>query len=148
MALRKNKALVRRFYEEVWDKGNVEFAERVFREDYVRHDLRPTTAAPGPAGQARIAADFRGAFPDLRFAVDLVFGEDDLVVARWTATGTHTGSWGQVQPTGKVATFSGVNIFRFKKGKVAELWNHRDDLGLMEQVSARIYAGAVEGGDA
>jgi hypothetical protein len=45
------------------------------------------------------------------------------------------------------ATFSGVNIFRLEKGKVAELWNHRDDLGLMQQVSAHIYAGAVEPGD-
>ena len=40
------------------------------------------------------------------------------------------------------ATFSGVNIFRFENGKVAEIWNHRDDLGLMEQVGAMIYAGA------
>ena len=147
VGLKKNKVLVRRFYKEVWDNGNVEFAERVFREDYVRHDLRPTTAASGAAGQARIAADFRRAFPDLRFAVDLVVGEDDLVVARWTASGTNTGLWGEVEPTGTRATFSGVNIFRFKKGKVAEVWNHRDDLGLMEQVGTHIHGGAVKGGD-
>jgi hypothetical protein len=40
-----------------------------------------------------------------------------------------------------------VNIFRFKKGKVAEIWNHRDDFGLMQQVSAHIYASAIESGD-
>ena len=45
------------------------------------------------------------------------------------------------------ATFSGVNIFRFKKGKVAEVWNHRDDFGLMEQVGTRIHGGAIEGGE-
>ena len=68
------------------------------------------------------------------------------MVARWTASGTNTGLWGEVEPTGKRATFSGVNIFRFKKGKVAEVWNHRDDLGLMEQVGTHIHGGAVEGG--
>jgi predicted ester cyclase len=102
---------------EVWEKGNVSVAHEVFDGDYVRHDLLPSQALPGPAGQAKIAEDFRRAFPDLRFEVDLVLGEDDLVAARWTATGTHTGPWGSLEPTGKRATFSGVNIFRFADGK-------------------------------
>jgi predicted SnoaL-like aldol condensation-catalyzing enzyme len=86
---------VRRFYEEVWARGNVEFAQEVFAEDYLRHDLRPTAAAPGPQGQQQIAA-----------------------------------------------AFSGVNIFRIRDGKVAEIWNHRDDLGLAQQLGAPVYAGA------
>src|SRR5829696_4848337 len=85
-----NKRLVVRFYEEVWARGNVEFAEEVFADDYVRHDLRQTQAAPGAAGQARIAESFREAFPDLQWRVDLVLAEHDLVAARWTASGTHT----------------------------------------------------------
>ena len=138
-----NKDVVKRFYEEVWARGNVGFAEEVFADDYVRHDLRPTRAAPGAAGQARIAEDFRHAFPDLQWRVDLVFGERDLVAARWTASGTHTGNWGDLPPTGKRAEFSGVNIFRFgDDGRVAEIWNHRDDLGLMEQLGAPVFAGA------
>ncbi len=121
-----NKQLVMRFYEEVWAGGNIGFAAEVFADDYVRHDLRPTQAAPGAAGQARIAEQFRGAFPDLRWV--------------------RTGRWGGLAPTGKAAEFSGVNIFRFgDDGKVTEIWNHRDDLGLMEQLRAAVYAGA--GGD-
>ena len=144
MGVAENKALVRRFYEEVWDRGNVEFARDVFADDYVRHDLRPTHALPGAAGMAKIAADFRRAFPDARWRVDLVLGEDDFVAARWTATGTFTGQWGDVEPTGKAATFSGVNIYRFNQGgKVAEIWNHRDDLGFMEQVGVSVWAGAA-----
>jgi predicted SnoaL-like aldol condensation-catalyzing enzyme len=87
MGAKENKAMVLRFYEHVWDKGDVEVAHEVFHDDYQRHDLRPTNALPGAAGMARIAAEFRRAFPDLRFTTDLVFGEDDLVAARWTATG-------------------------------------------------------------
>lgn len=138
-----NRQLVERFYAEVWAGGNLAFVEDVFADDYVRHDLRPTPAPPGPAGQAMVAERFRQAFPDVDWQVDLVIAERDLVVARWTAAGTNTGAWGDVPPTGRQATFSGVNIFRFgDDGKVAELWNHRDDLGLMEQLGVGVFAGA------
>jgi predicted ester cyclase len=96
MSLEGNKALVRRFYEEVWNRSNVDVANEVFADGYVRHDLRPSEAKPGGAGQVRIAADFRRAFPDLAFRVDLMVAEGDLVAARWTAEGTHSGPWGRL----------------------------------------------------
>ncbi|HET7367005.1 MAG TPA: ester cyclase [Gaiella sp.] len=137
-----NKQLVRRFYEEVWSKGNLDVADEVFASDYVRHDLRPSNPAPGPEGQKQIASAFRAAFPDLRFDVEFVFAEGDYVAGRWTATGTHTGVWGDVEPTGRLVTFSAVNVFRFDEGRVAEIWNHRDDLGLQEQLGVSVHAGA------
>lgn len=137
----ENKTLVGLFYEEVWNAGNVGFADEVFADDYVRHDLRATDAVPGPEGQKQIAAAFRSAFPDLSFTVDLLFGEGDYVAARWTASGTNTGPWGGQEPTGKAMTFSGVNLFRLRAGKVVEIWNHRDDLGLMQQMGAPVFAG-------
>jgi predicted ester cyclase len=74
-----------------------------------------------------------------------VIGEDEWVVGRWTATGTHLGRWGAVEPTGKQVTFSAVNVCRFENGKVAEIWNHRDDMGLGEQIGSTIHAGAAPG---
>jgi steroid delta-isomerase-like uncharacterized protein len=142
MSVEANKELIRRFYDQVWNKGNVEFAYQVFADDYVRHDLRPGTPPNGPAGQAEVARDFRAAFPDVSMKLDLIFGEGDLVVARWTSRGTNTGQWGNVPPTGKFAEYSGVNIFRIVNGKVVEIWNHRDDLGFMQQLGAPIYAGS------
>ena len=138
----ENKALVRRFYEEAWGQGELAVIDDIFADDYVRHDFRLTPALPGPEGQKRIAADFRAAFPDLRFEVEILIAEDEFVAARWTAVGTHGGRWGSVEPTGRTARLSGVNLFRFEKGKVVELWNHRDDLGLMEQLGTPVYAGA------
>ena len=136
-------ALVRRFYEEVWNRGNLVVAEEVFADDYVRHDLRPGEAAPGAQGQMEIAAAFRRAFPDLDWTVDFVFGDGEYVAGRWTATGTHEGEWGGVAPTGRSVRFSGANLFRFGgDGKVVEIWNHRDDLGLMQQLGSEVYAGA------
>jgi steroid delta-isomerase-like uncharacterized protein len=144
MSVEENKALVRRFYAEVWERGHLEVAHEVFAEDYVRHELRPGEALRGPAGQAKIAEDFRRAFPDLRFEVELVLGDSDLVAARWTAQGTHTGPWGTIEPSGRPMRFSGVNIFRFADRKVVEIWNHRDDLGLMTQLGVPVFAGSAE----
>src|SRR5712692_6841648 len=127
MSTDQNKALIRRFYDEVWNKGNLEVADEVFAEDYVRHDLRPSSALPGPAGQKKVAADFRGAFPDLNMSVELMLADGDLVAARWTTEGINTGAWGDVPPTGKHVRFSGVNIFRLAGGKVVEIWNHSDE---------------------
>ena len=115
----------------------------MFAHDYVRHDLRATNAAPGPEGQKQIARAFRTAFSDLRFEVEIVIAEVDYVAARWTARGTHTGSWGAVEATGRPMTLFGVNIFRFEHGRVAEIWNHRDDLGLHEQLGVAVFAGVA-----
>jgi steroid delta-isomerase-like uncharacterized protein len=143
MDAQRNKALVRRFYEEVWNNGNLDVADEVFAADYVRHDWRPTSAAPGPEGQKQIASAFRAAFPDLQFAVEIVIAEGAYVAARWSARGTHAGPWGDVEPTGRPVTYSGVNIFRFdEQERVAEIWNHRDDLGVQEQLGRAVFAGA------
>jgi steroid delta-isomerase-like uncharacterized protein len=139
-----NKALVRRFYEEVWARGNLDVADGVFAEGYERHDFRAGDAAPGPEGQKQITAAFREAFPDLTWDVDFILADGDFVAGRWTATGTHLGAWAGVEPTGRSMEFSGINVFRFSGGKVVEIWNHRDDLGLMQQLEAPVYAGAPE----
>jgi steroid delta-isomerase-like uncharacterized protein len=139
-----NKALVRRFYEEVWAKGNLDVADELFADDYVRHDLRAGDPTPGPEGQKEIAATFRTAFPDLTWEIDFLLADGDLVAGRWTATGTHLGPWAGVEPTGRPMRFSGINVFRFSGGRVVEIWNHRDDLGLMQQLDAPVYAGAAE----
>ena len=141
----ENKALVRRFYEEVWNKGNLDAAYEIFAHDYVRHDLRPSDAPPGPEGQKLIAGMFRTAFPDVHLNVQFMVAEADTVVARWTMEGTHQGAWADIPPTGKRMSFAGINIFRLSEGKVVEIWNHRDDLGLMEQLGAPVYAGYSSG---
>jgi steroid delta-isomerase-like uncharacterized protein len=138
-----NKALVARFYEEVWAKGNLDVANELFAEDYERHDFRPGNPR-GPEGQKEIARTFRAAFPDLSFEIDFLIADGDFVAGRWTASGTHLGAWAGVEPTGQPMRFSAINVFRFSDGKVVELWNHRDDLGLMEQLGARVHAGAPE----
>ncbi len=137
-----NIELIRHFSDEVWNTGNAAFAFQVFAENYVRHDLRPGNPNAGAAGRKQVADDFRAAFPDLKHETELLIGENDFVVARWTMRGTNTGPWGSVPPTNRAVVFSGVNIFRLENGRVVEIWNHRDDLGMREQLDAPVYAGS------
>jgi steroid delta-isomerase-like uncharacterized protein len=138
------KQVVRCFYEELWNRGNLDAADKVVADDYIRHDLRPGDAPPGPAGQKAVAEKFRSAFPDVHLEVEAIVADGDLVVARWTMTGTHSGAWGDIAPTGRQIRVSGVNFFRIVEGKIAEIWNLRDDLGLREQLGVPVYAGYPE----
>jgi predicted ester cyclase len=63
---------------------------------------------------------------------------------RWTATGPPLGQCAGVEATGRPMRFSGINVFRFSDGKVVEIWNHRDALGLMQQLGAPVCVGAAE----
>ncbi|MBA2463351.1 MAG: ester cyclase [Nocardioidaceae bacterium] len=141
MSTNANKALIRRFYDEVWNQGNLAVADEVFAADYVRHDHRPGAVPPGPEGQKRIAETFRSAFPDGRMSIELMVAEGSFVVAQWTIEGTHSGTWAAISATGARVRFGGVNIFRLTDGKVVEIWNHRDDLGLMQQLGAPSVSG-------
>ncbi len=71
-----------------------------------------------------------------------------MTATSWLPAGplmeTQTGPWGTIEPSGGPMRFSGVNIFRFADGKVAEIWNHRDDLGLMTQLGVPVFAGSTE----
>jgi hypothetical protein len=98
MTMQANKDLVLRFYEELWNRGNLAAAEELVAQDYVRHDLRPGAAPPGPAGQQAIAQRAAPPFRTFGWKSRQSF-EGDLVVARWTISGTHSGPWAEVSAT-------------------------------------------------
>ena len=127
-----NKAVVRRYFEEVWNRGNMAVIDETFAPDYVRHDAGGDQA--GLELQRRGTSAVRAAFPDLRMAIDLIAGEGDLVMARWTIRGTNTGPIFGHPPTGRPVVFSGVNIFRFQHHRCVEIWNHRDDAVMLAQL--------------
>ena len=129
----KNKALIGRFFEEVWNKGKYDVADEVFAEDYVRHDPRGGKPPGGPRGQKLIAQSFRKDCPDCAMMVEQLLADGEFVVARWKISGKH-------QPSGQKVEFVGVNIFRFTNGKVVEVWNHRDDLAFSLQTGRVMMA--------
>ncbi len=130
-----NKALVRRFYDEVVGQGKLELIDEFMASDFVEHEEFPGLAA-GRAGAKEFFAQFREAFPDLHFHVDDMIAEGDRVVARITMHGTNEGSFMGMAPTGKEVFVKVIDIVRFADGKIVEHWGVTDQAGMMEQLGA------------
>ncbi len=131
MSTEMNKALVGRFYHEVFNQKNLAAVDSLVARDIVDHGAFPGQA-PGAAGVKQTCAMLLAAFPDLRFTIEDQVAEGDRVVTRWTARGEFMGS----APTGKPTTTAGIGIDRITGGQLAESWLQWDGLGLLEQLGA------------
>jgi len=134
MSAEENKAISRRFIEEIWSKGNLPVVDEIIAANFVRHD--PADAAPvsGCEGIKQVVAMYRTAFPDLKFTVEEQIAEGDKVVTRWTSNATHQGELLGIPATGKKTSVTGIHIARLAGGKVVEEWNNWDTIGLMRQL--------------
>ncbi len=132
MSIEKNKAIVRKFFEEGPSKGNLAAAGDLLSPDFALHT--PLPSAPGPQGMKDIITACRAAFEHLDVTVEDMVAEGDKVAARFTARGIHKGSFMNLPPTGKPITMTGIEIFRIEDGKIAELWGEANLLGLMQQL--------------
>ncbi len=129
-----NKTLVRRYIEEVLNKGNAPLNDELIAPGFIGHD--PTGAdIHGPDGVKQRNAMYRNAFPDLQYTVEEVIAENDTIVWRWTAHGTHLGEILGIAPTRKQATTTGTVTCHIANGKLQEAWINWDALGLLQQLS-------------
>lgn len=131
-----NKAIVRRLFEEVWNKGNLQVADELFGPSYAHHDPSTPDVGRGPESERKRVTLYRNAFQDLRLTVEELFSEGETVVARWRCRGTHKGELNGIAPTGKQISINGISIVRFAGGKMVEDWVNWDALGLMRELDA------------
>lgn len=130
-----NIALTRRWFEEVWNQGRTETIYELFAADGRIHGVGgPGDTAHGPEGFRAIYDKLKGALPDIRFTLDEVIGERDLVAVRWTARATHAGDHLGVPATNKPVTFTGMGFGRFHDDKLVESWNNWDMLGMLQAI--------------
>jgi len=131
-----NKALMRRWFEEVWNKGRVEAIAEMFAADGVAHGLSddPAKRMKGPADFAPFHGIFRGAFPDIEVVVEDTIAEGDLVAARCSVRGKHTGDHLGVAASNAPVEFTGMVFTRIKDGKIVEAWNNFDFLAMNKQI--------------
>ena len=129
----EHKALVRRWFQEVWCEGRTATIDELLSAQAVIHGLGPQDLR-GPAGFKNFFSAYRNAFPDVSIKIDDLVAEGDRVVARWSGSGTHLGDGLGLPATGKKVQFRGVTIVRVEQGKLAEGWNEFDQLGLFQQL--------------
>ncbi|HUS11421.1 MAG TPA: ester cyclase [Pyrinomonadaceae bacterium] len=132
----ENKALVRRWFEEVWNKGRSEAIEEMFAADGIAHGLSDDPEKPmqGPGDFKPFHAAFRGAFPDVDTIVEDLIAEGDKVAARCSVRGKHTGDHLGVAASNAPVEFTGITIVRINDGKIVEAWNNFDFLKMNKQI--------------
>ena len=135
MSIEENKALIRRFFEECWNRKNLEIADDLFAADHVFHGTEGEVPDAGPERVKQMIAELIAAFSDLRFdAEEPMIAEGDMIAYRWAITGTHNGWFSGIAPTNKEIKMTGISIERIMDGKIQETWDSTDRLGLLQQL--------------
>lgn len=134
MTTADNKALVRRYLEEVVSRGNLAAADQLVAADVVF--TSPYTPEPirDLAGFKQMIGGLHSAFPDMRLDEEDVIAEGDRVASRWVVRGTHQGEFMGLPPTGRQFAITGMSIYRIAGGKIVEGWVNDDSLGMLQQL--------------
>ena len=130
----QNKNVVRRLFDELWNKGNLLVADEIIAPTYLHHDASTPDLGRGPESEKKRVNLYRTAFHDFRLNIEGLFADGETVVARWSCRGVHKGELNGIAPTGNQFAITGVTICRFDRGKIVEGFVNWDALGLMRQL--------------
>jgi len=132
MSTEDNKALVRRFYEEVFNQRNLALVDELCTTTHMFHN--PPTTLHGREEFKQLLSLYTRAFPDARFTIEDQIAEGNMVASRYTFRGTQRGELMGIAPTGKPVTVTGITINRIAGGKSEEGWLNFDALGMLQQL--------------
>jgi len=143
MSKETNLATLGKFAEAV-NTGKFDLFNETVSTENVDHD--PARGqVPGPEGYRAFFSGLRTAFPDLSVALETLVADEDSIAIAYTITGTQQGSFMGIAPTGKKIKIRGMQISKFKDGKMVERWGSSDELGLLQQLGASVAFGAHAG---
>jgi steroid delta-isomerase-like uncharacterized protein len=132
MSIEENKKIVQR-YQEIYNSNDLDSLTEVVSEDLLTPKIMPgiPTGIEGAKAAHRIML---AGFPDYQTSIDDIFAEGDKVAARITMSGTNSGSFMGIPPTGKHVSFTGIYIARIANGKIMEHWGEEDGVSLLQQL--------------
>lgn len=129
----ENKAVVRRFIEEVFG-GDFGAVDELVGEDFTPHSWGPI--APGREALKEAMTRVSAGLSDGHMEIEDMIAEGDRVAVRLTSTATHTGTFMGLPPSGRTYSVPEIHIFRVRDGKVVEHWREMDTMALMRQLGA------------
>jgi steroid delta-isomerase-like uncharacterized protein len=136
MATEQDKALIRRFIEEIFNQGNLSLADEILAPNFVEHEQLPPGIPNDREGVKVLAGMLRSAFPDFKATIEDILADGDKVVIRMTWTGTHKDEFMGLPATGKRMSIGVIDIIRVVNGKGIEHWGQMDAMGMMQQLGA------------
>jgi len=143
MGTEENKAVVRRFYEELANGRRYDLAEELMTADHRYIDPQIPGVPAGPRGMAEALRVYQEGVEG-RWAIEDMVAESDRVAVRWRGTGRHTGTVNGIPPTGRPVDVSAVSIHRLEGGKIAENWTVWDTLTFLQQLGVAPAPGQAE----
>ncbi len=129
-----NKAIVRRLYEEVWNKRRLELVDEIISPSHAIHDPTVSGSAVGPEAYKRQVTRFITAFPDLRLTIEDMVGENEKLAVAWTISGTHKGEFMGIPATNKKVSVDGITINHIVNAKIMDSYISWDAWGAMQQL--------------
>ncbi|HTF26949.1 MAG TPA: ester cyclase [Candidatus Limnocylindria bacterium] len=129
-----NKAVVRRLYEEVWNKRRLELVDEIISPSHALHDPTLTDSSVGPDAYKRQVSRFIVGIPDLRFTIEDIVDEKEKLAVAWTISGTHTGEFMGIPATNKKVYVEGITINHIVDGKIMDSYVSWDTFGMMQQL--------------
>ena len=136
MSVEENKAILRRYVEEIWNQGKLAVIDELVAPTIIVHF--PGFDTKGLEEYRQSFTLFRTAFPDLHSTLEHVVAEGDMVATRWVNHATHKGIYMGIVPTDKQVSWTSSSIYRIVDGKIAESWSDMDSLGLLRQLGATL----------
>jgi steroid delta-isomerase-like uncharacterized protein len=133
-ALEANKALVRRFVDEVFVQGSLEAVDELVADDVVFHSL--ATSGPGPEAIKAAIGRVSTALAESTMTIHDMIAEEDRVAVRLTSHAVQVGEFMGLAPSGRPFTIGEIHIFRLRDGKIAEHWHEADFVGMLRQLGA------------
>jgi predicted ester cyclase len=127
MSVEENKAVVRRYLEEMVNGADYVVAEEIIAPDYVNHTAGGGIGS-GRAGYVQGLPALHTAFPDWHVTIEGMIGEGDVVVDRFILRATHVGSANGIAATGRRTEALGMHMWRVMDGKLVEGWYVTDAL--------------------
>jgi steroid delta-isomerase-like uncharacterized protein len=134
MSTEENKALVRRVWEEAFNKRNLAVADELLAQNSVNHEAPAGPPYGGPEDLKQIISRLTSAFPDHHTIIEDMIAEGDKVMIRTTFSGTHQGLFMGIPPTGKRFSLQQIHVVRIVDGKATEHWGVFDNLSMMQQL--------------
>jgi predicted ester cyclase len=138
-----NKALVRRYMDQVWNAGNLSVLDELDSPNLKRY-MSAAAAPIDAAGQRQRLVGLRTVFPDISITIDDLIAEGDRVTVRMTARGTQKVAFMGIPPTGKPVTVTAIDIIRIENGKFVEHWGGPDTMDLVQQLGGVVSAGPAK----
>jgi len=120
----ENKELVRRYFDERWNRHNLDICDELLAPSFAVDDAK------------EFVRSFHAAFANIQLTILDLLTEGNQVAVHWRVTGKHQGEYLGVPATGKSVTYQGIALLRVEDGKIVDDIAYWDNLSILQQLGA------------